>query len=258
MSRETPALEQRGVEIVPKEERTVGFWDLFVIWGGFSIIITNFLLGALGVGVGIGPAILAHMIGILIVAGVVWLGTILGSEQGIAGTVAMRSAFGINGRYIASVVMFIVGIGWFGVQTGMVGSAAYEIVKDLVPAIAFTPRVWMVITGILMALVAIFGYRAIVWLNRLAIPGLVVLLTWLTYKIPWRSPSRPDRPPVRASSRHPSGPPSIEPFPFLYPHEVAPVKRGPKSRQPLSSRSRRARRPGRSRSCAPLRSWNAP
>ena len=67
------------------------------------------LAGALGDGVGIGPAIFAHMIGILIVAGVVWLGTILGSEQGIAGTVAMRSAFGINGRYIASVVMFIVG-----------------------------------------------------------------------------------------------------------------------------------------------------
>jgi hypothetical protein len=61
--------------------------------------MTNFLLGALGVGIGIGPAIFAHMIGILIVAGVVWLGTILGSEQGIAGTVAMRSAFGINGRY---------------------------------------------------------------------------------------------------------------------------------------------------------------
>jgi purine-cytosine permease-like protein len=62
----------------------------------------------------------------------------------------------------------------------MVGSAAYEIVKDLVPAIAFTPRVWMVITGILMASVTIFGCKAIVWLNRLAIPGLVVLLAWLT------------------------------------------------------------------------------
>ena len=183
MSQETPGVEQRGVEIVPKEERTVGFWDLFVIWGGFSIIMTNFLLGALGVGVGIGPAILAHMIGILIVAGVVWLGTILGSEQGIAGTVAMRSAFGINGRYIASIVMFIVGVGWFGVQTGMVGSAAYEIVRDLVPAIAFTPRVWMVLTGVLMASVAIFGYKAIVWLNRLAIPGLILLLAWLTYKL---------------------------------------------------------------------------
>lgn len=183
MSQETPGLEQRGVEIVPKEERTVGFWDLFVIWGGFSIIMTNFLLGALGVSIGIGPAIFAHMIGILIVAGVVWLGTILGSEQGIAGTVAMRSAFGINGRYIASIVMFVVGVGWFGVQTGMVGSAAYEIVKDLVPAIAFTPRVWMVIMGVLMASVGIFGYRAIVWLNRIAIPGLIVLLVWLTYKI---------------------------------------------------------------------------
>src|ERR687893_808577 len=43
------------------------------------------LAGALGGGVGIGPAIFAHMIGILIVAEVVWLGTILGSEQGIAG-----------------------------------------------------------------------------------------------------------------------------------------------------------------------------
>jgi cytosine permease len=183
MSREAPALEQRGVDIVPKNERTVGFWDLFIIWAGFSIIMTNFLLGALGIGVGIVPAMIAHMIGILIVAGVVWLGTIMGSEQGIAGTVAMRSAFGINGRYIASIVMFIVGVGWFGVQTGMVGSAAYEIVKDLFPAVAFTPRVWMVITGVLMASVAIFGYGAIVWLNRIAIPGLIVLLVWLTYKI---------------------------------------------------------------------------
>ncbi|MBD0354844.1 MAG: cytosine permease [Rubrobacteraceae bacterium] len=183
MSQETPGLEQRGVDIVPKNERTVGFWDLFIIWGGFSIIMTNFLLGALGVGIGIVPAMIAHTIGILIVAGVVWLGTILGSEQGIAGTVAMRSAFGINGRYIASIVMFVVGVGWFGVQTGMVGSAAYEIVKKLVPAIAFTPRAWMVIMGVLMAVVAIYGYRAIVWLNRLAIPGLIVLLVWLTYKI---------------------------------------------------------------------------
>ena len=41
----------------------------------------------------------------------------------------------------------------------------------------------MVITGILMASVAIFGCKAIVWLNRLAIPGLVVLLAWLTYRI---------------------------------------------------------------------------
>ncbi len=183
MSQETPGLEQRGVDIVPKNERTVGFWDLFIIWAGFSIIMTNFLLGALGIGVGIGPAMIAHLIGILIVAGVVWLGTILGSEQGIAGTVAMRSAFGINGRYIASIVMFVVGVGWFGVQTGMVGSAAYEIVNKLVPAIAFTPRAWMVIMGVLMAVVAIYGYRAIVWLNRLAIPGLIVLLVWLTYKI---------------------------------------------------------------------------
>jgi cytosine permease len=183
VSQETPGLEQRGIDIIPKNERTVGFWDLFIIWAGFSIIMTNFLLGALGIGIGIGPAMIAHVIGILIVAAVVWLGTVIGSEQGIAGTVAMRSAFGINGRYIASIVMFIVGVGWFGVQTGMVGSAAYEIVKDLVPAIAFTPKVWMVIMGILMASVAIFGYGAIVWLNRIAIPGLIVLLIWLTYKI---------------------------------------------------------------------------
>jgi cytosine permease len=56
-------------------------------------------------------------------------------------------------------------------------------VKDLIPAVAFTPKVWMVIMGVLMASVAIFGYGAIVWLNRIAIPGLIVLLVWLTYKI---------------------------------------------------------------------------
>jgi hypothetical protein len=31
MSQETPGVEQRGVEIVPKVERTVGFLDLFMI-----------------------------------------------------------------------------------------------------------------------------------------------------------------------------------------------------------------------------------
>ena len=49
VSQEAPGLEQRGVEVVPKDERTVGFWNLFVIWGGFSIIMTNFLLGRSGV-----------------------------------------------------------------------------------------------------------------------------------------------------------------------------------------------------------------
>jgi len=34
-----------------------------------------------------------------------------------------------------------------------------------------------------MATVGIFGYRAIVWLNRLSIPGLILLLVWLTYKL---------------------------------------------------------------------------
>jgi uncharacterized protein GlcG (DUF336 family) len=41
-------VSQKTPGIVPKDERTVGFWDLSVIWGGFSIM-RNFLLGALGV-----------------------------------------------------------------------------------------------------------------------------------------------------------------------------------------------------------------
>lgn len=183
MSKSGTGLETRGVGIIPKGERTIGFWDLFVIWAGFSIIMTNFLLGALGVGVGIGMAIFANIIGTIIIALVVWLGTKLGSDHGVAGTVAMRSAFGINGRFITSIVMFVVGVGWFGVQTGMVGSASHEIMKDIAPAIAFTPSIWMAITGILMAVVGIFGYKAIVVLNRLAIPGLILLLLFLTYKI---------------------------------------------------------------------------
>jgi cytosine permease len=65
----------------------------------------------------------------------------------------------------------------------MVGSAAHEIMKELAPALAFTDEVWMVITGILMASVAIWGYGAIVWLNRIAMPGLIILLIVLIYKV---------------------------------------------------------------------------
>lgn len=183
MNQDGSKIERKGVEIIPRSEQTYGFWDLFVIWAGFSIIFTNFLLGSLGRGIGIIPAIVAHCIGILIIAAVAWLGTALGAAQGVAGTVAMRSAFGINGRHITSIVMFIVGVGWFGVQTGIAASAAYTIASDIAPGIAMSPRAWMVILGILMAVVVIFGYKAIVWLNRISIPALVILLGWLTYKI---------------------------------------------------------------------------
>lgn len=176
-------IEHRGIEVVPPSERTTGFWDMFAIWAGFSIVMTNFMFGSMGAVIGIVPAIIAEFIGTVFVALVIYAGTAIASKYGVAGAVAQRASLGINGRIIPSIAIWICGFGWFGVQTAIVGTGFDQVLTTLVPGIPAMPKLWMVVWGLLMGLVAIYGYKAIVWLNRMAVPGMVVLIILVLYAV---------------------------------------------------------------------------
>ena len=174
-------IETEGVDTIPEEKRDRGFWQVFVIWSGFAIVITNFLLGSLTVNAGLAVGFAAAVISIVAIGGVVYLGTRIAATEGTAGTTAMRAPFGINGRVIPSLAMVIATVGWFGVQTGIVASSAQEILANLGVSLPF----WLLagVLGVLMASIAIFGYEWIEWLNKIAVPIMAVLLALVVYQI---------------------------------------------------------------------------
>ena len=174
-------IETEGVDTIPKEKRTRGFLQVFVIWAGFSIVITNFLLGSLTVNAGLAVGFAAAVISIVAIGGVVYLGTRIATTEGTAGTTAMRAPFGINGRVIPSLAMVLATVGWFGVQTGIVASSAQEILANFGISLPF----WLLagVLGVLMASVAVFGYEWIEWLNKIAVPIMTILLALVVYQI---------------------------------------------------------------------------
>ncbi|WP_164974691.1 purine-cytosine permease family protein [Halegenticoccus tardaugens] len=176
-----PLIETEGVDVVPESDRTREFWQLFAIWAGFTIVITNFLLGSLTVTAGLVTGFAAAVLSILLVGVIVYLGTKIAALEGTAGTTAMRAPFGVQGRFIPSLAMVIATVGWFGVQTGIVASSAQQILANVGISVSFA--VLAAILGLLMASVAIFGYEWIEWLNKIAVPFMTVLLALVVYQI---------------------------------------------------------------------------
>lgn len=176
-----PLIETEGVDTVPSAERTKGFKDLLAIWAGFTIVITNFLLGSLTLEAGLVAGFTAAALSIVVVGGVVYLGTKIAAREGTAGTTAMRAPFGIQGRVIPSLAMVLATVGWFGVQTGIVAQSSQQILANFGFQLPF--ELLAGVLGLVMASVAIFGYRWIEWLNRLAVPVMSVLLALVVYQI---------------------------------------------------------------------------
>lgn len=174
-------VETEGVEVIPEEERTRGFWGLLVLWAGFTIVITNFLLGSLTVEAGLVPGLLAATLSILGVGVVVYFGTKIAATEGTAGTTAMRAPFGIQGRVIPALAMVLATVGWFGVQTGIVAESSRQILLTF----GFDAPFWLLagVLGVVMASVAVFGYRWIEVLNAVAVPIMTVLLGLVVYQI---------------------------------------------------------------------------
>lgn len=174
-------VETEGVDVIPKEERTRGFWGLLVLWAGFTIVITNFLLGSLTIEAGLVSGLVAATVSILAVGVIVYLGTKISAIEGTAGTTAMRAPFGIRGRVIPALAMVLATVGWFGVQTGIVAESSRQILLTF----GFSVPFWLLaaVLGVVMASVAVFGYRWIEVLNALAVPVMTVLLGLVVYQI---------------------------------------------------------------------------
>jgi len=175
-------VEKRSVDRIPNDERTTGFWSMFMLWVGFSISVGRLWQGGIITNAGFWKAILALAIGQatwLYVA----LGSIMGASEGLPGTMIMRAPFGIRGRVIFSFPFIIATIGWFGLQLGITASALDIIIKNLYGGWGVPIQVQYVIWGFLMGIISIYGFKVVMWFQKFVSPCLILLIPWMLYRM---------------------------------------------------------------------------
>ena len=165
---------------VPDDARTSTAAHQFWIWAGANLAPINWVLGALGIGLGLS---LADTITVLVVGnliGMVVFGffVLMGQRTGVSQMVLSRAAFGRRGAYLPAAIQGLIAIGWCAVNTwiildlvtalfaklGYAGGTAFKIIVALFVMAA-------------QVLIAAFGFRAIAAFERWTVPlTLIVVL----------------------------------------------------------------------------------
>lgn len=114
---------------VPKNKRTWTKWNLAAIWVGMAVCIPTYLLASYMIKTGLSWIEALIIIGVanLIITVPMVLNGHAGVKYGVPFPVIGRSAFGVKGIHIPSVIRGIVACGWFGVNTWLGGMAIYSI-----------------------------------------------------------------------------------------------------------------------------------
>ena len=183
---------------VPESARTTKLSGQFWIWAGANVAPINWILGALGISLGLS---LADTLTVLIAGNVIgMLGfgffVILGQRTGATGMLLARGAFGRRGAYLPAAIQAVIAIGWSAVNTWVI----LDLIMALFGMIGWVDPAqsnlgWRIVTAaVIMGIqVAICyrGYRAIARFERITMPPTVLVLiamsivAWTQLDIDW-------------------------------------------------------------------------
>ncbi|MEO6020096.1 MAG: cytosine permease [Knoellia sp.] len=189
---------EQVLQPIPEEARSRSVSGQFWIWCGANIAPINWVLGALGIALGLGlrDTIIVLVLGNLIGMALFGLFVLMGQRTGVTGMVLSRAAFGRRGAYLPATIQAALAVGWCAVNTW--------IILDLVMALfgkigivdpAGNNYAWKIgVAAFIMAIqVAISwaGYRTIAAFERWTVPPTIVVLVamsiaaWFFLDIDW-------------------------------------------------------------------------
>ena len=122
-------------DLVPTrpEQRTWSTWHIAALWIGMAVCIPTYTLaaGMIAQGMAWWQAVLAVLLGNVIVLIPMVLNGHPGTRYGIPFPVLMRASFGTRGANIPAMARALVACGWFGIQTWIGGAAIYQVLGAL-------------------------------------------------------------------------------------------------------------------------------
>lgn len=185
-SADTHDLESE-LSLIPESAKTTDLGGQFWIWAGANIAPINWILGALGVTMGLGlfETIAVLVVGNAIGMAVFGLFVVIGQRTGVTGMVLSRAVFGRRGAYVPAAVQALLCMGWCAINTWIV----LDLVMALLGRIGVVDPdldnngARIVVAGVIMAIqvvIAWFGYRVISAFERWTVPPTVVILIAMT------------------------------------------------------------------------------
>src|SRR6266566_1740964 len=179
--------DAHSIEQIPEADRDSTGWQQFWIWAGANIAPINWILGALGVVLGLGlmETILVIVIGNLVGCAIFASLTVMGHKTGVNQMVLSRSPFGRRGGYLSSGIQFLMTMGWIGVNTYFPVLLAVGILGHFGVHNTFWIK-FLVVTGVMVIQVGIgvYGFYLIRTFEKYTVPvtaGIMVLMTILAF-----------------------------------------------------------------------------
>ena len=153
---------------VPQSARK-GFLHILVVMVGFTFFSASMWSGGtLGQGLNFDDFIITVMIGNLLL-GLYTSGlAYIGSKTGLSTHLLTQYAFGRQGAKLASLVLSITQVGWFGVGVAMFALPVNK-------ATGINVETLVLVSGTLMTVTAFFGFKALTLLSFVAVPAIILL-----------------------------------------------------------------------------------
>ena len=167
---------------VPASATYTGWHIALVIVGG-TIAVPAFLMAAnLGASLGLRNAAIAFSCGCFILGSMAALTGLCGQKSGLSAYMLNEFAFGRWGGRIASTVVSMTLIGWFGVTSALFGRAA-NLMGRTVFGIDWPVEFYMILGGGLIVAVTVTGFKGIDKLALALVPvmlGFLMMAAWMS------------------------------------------------------------------------------
>jgi nucleobase:cation symporter-1, NCS1 family len=190
-------LDAHGIEPIPDADRTSTPLQQFWIWSGANIAPINWVLGALGIilGLSLVETLLVLVIGNLVGCALFGLFCIMGARTGVNQMVLSRAAFGRRGAYLPATAQMLMTMGWLGVNTWVVLDLVLGIFHELGydnPGTGTKYAVGISIMAI-QVVIAVVGFYWIQAFEKYTVPiaaaimVLMSILAWRKVDIAWNT-----------------------------------------------------------------------
>ncbi|MEH2476783.1 NCS1 nucleoside transporter family [Nitrobacteraceae bacterium AZCC 2146] len=179
-----------SIEPIPDADRDSTGPQQMWIWAGANIAPVNWALGALGIilKLGLWETIAVIVIGNLFGCAIFGAFTVMGHKTGVNQMVLSRSAFGRRGAYLPSLLMFLMTLGWIGVNTYFPVKISMAILGQFGIADTWIANfIVITIVMVLQVVIGIYGFYAIRTFEKYTVPATVAIMVLMSV-LAWSQP----------------------------------------------------------------------
>ena len=179
-----------SIEPIPDADRDSTGPQQMWIWAGANIAPVNWALGALGIilKLGLWETIAVIVIGNLFGCAIFAAFTVMGHKTGVNQMVLSRSAFGRRGAYLPSLLMFLMTLGWIGVNTYFPVKISMAILGQFgIPDSLVVTFIVITLVMVMQVVIGIYGFYAIRTFEKYTVPATVAIMVLMSV-LAWSQP----------------------------------------------------------------------